>query len=83
MKKYLISVEGNFGYPGGDFDAHDVITEDYLNKAVREALMPYLENWIKDDENEQDLIAKTIEESGFSFCNLGYGEELYITIKDV
>lgn len=83
MKKYLVDMEGNYGYPDGDFHNHCVVKEQNLKSAVREYLIPYFENWIKEGETEESLITKTIEDNYFGFCNLGYGEELYITIKEV
>lgn len=53
---------------------------DWLEKIVQEYLIPYFENWIREDEKEEDVIKKTIDESSFYFENIGYGEELFIKI---
>lgn len=81
--KYLVSMEGNYGYPEGDFNNHCTTSEDDLEKIVREYLIPYFENWISEDEKEEDVIKKTINESSFYFENTGYGEELFIKIEKI
>ena len=83
MKKYLVSVEGNYGSPDGGFNWHGIVEEPNLKNKVREALIPYLENWNDEDKTEEELIENTIKNSNFSFMNTGYGEELFIEIEEV
>jgi len=82
-KKYLIDMEGNYGYPGGDFHDHCVVTEDKIRCVVKEYLIPYIENWNDEDKTIEELADQTIKDNGFNFSNTGYGEELFITIKEV
>ena len=82
-KKYLINMEGSNGYPGEDFHDHCVVSEEGLRSTVFEYLMPYIENWNSENKTDEELIDQTIKDNGFNFSNTGYGEELFITIKEV
>ena len=82
-KKYLVSMEGSYGYPGGDFNDHCVVSEERLRTVVFEYLMPYIDAWNSENKTNEELIDQTIKDNGFNFSNTGYGEELFISIKKI
>lgn len=77
MSLYKVKVEGNHGYPNGDYNYEEVVDGNELYSTLEECFE------VKFEEDEMDVIIKqTIENKGCDYYTTPLGGGITIKITD-